>query len=82
MMRYEEFLQLRQLMDVEKCSANRIAEVMNLNIKTVLVWADRGDGFRCFLVFHGCRPFMFAIVISICPESKRDSNRMRVRRKQ
>lgn len=41
MMRYEEFLQLRQLMDVEKCSANRIAEVMNLNIKTVLVWADR-----------------------------------------
>jgi hypothetical protein len=41
MMRYEQFLELRRLMDVEKCSAARIAEVMNLNIKTVLAWADR-----------------------------------------
>ncbi len=43
MMRYEQFLELRRLMDVEKCSAARIAGVMNLNIKTVLAWADRSS---------------------------------------
>lgn len=41
MIGYEQFLQLRQLLDEQKCTAARVAEVMNLNIKTVLKWANR-----------------------------------------
>ncbi len=43
MMQYEQFLELRRLMDVETCSAARVAEVMKLNIKTVLAWANRSS---------------------------------------
>ena len=41
MIRYEQFAQLRHLLDEEGCSAARAAEVMGLNVKTVLAWADR-----------------------------------------
>ena len=41
MIGYEQFLQLRKLLDEEKCSARRAAEVLGLNVKTVLSWADR-----------------------------------------
>ncbi len=41
MIRYEQFLELRRLIDVEHCSASRVAEVLGMNIKTVLKWAAR-----------------------------------------
>jgi transposase len=41
MIRYEQFLQLRRLFDEEHCTAARVADVMDLNIKTVLKWAPR-----------------------------------------
>lgn len=39
MIRYEQFLELRRLLDVEHCTAARVADVLSLNIKTVLKWA-------------------------------------------
>ena len=41
MIRYEQFAQLRQLLDEEHCSAARAAQVMGLDVKTVLAWAGR-----------------------------------------
>ena len=41
MIRYEQFAQLRQLLDDEHCSATRAAQVMGLDVKTVLAWAGR-----------------------------------------
>ena len=41
MIRYDQFAQLRQLLDEEHCSAARAAQVMGLDVKTVLAWAGR-----------------------------------------
>jgi transposase/DUF971 family protein len=41
MIRYEQFLELRRLLDIEQCPARRVAELMGLNIKTVLQWAPK-----------------------------------------
>ena len=41
MIRYEQFAQLRHLLDEEGCSAARVAQVMGLDVKTVLAWAGR-----------------------------------------
>jgi transposase/DUF971 family protein len=41
MIRYEQFAQLRHLLDEEHCSAARVAQVMDLDVKTVLTWAKR-----------------------------------------
>ena len=41
MIRYEQFAQMRQLLDEEHCSAARAAQVLGLDVKTVLAWAGR-----------------------------------------
>lgn len=41
MIRYEQFLELRRLLDEEHCTASRVANVLSLNIKTVLKWASQ-----------------------------------------
>jgi len=41
MIDYEQFLQLRKLLDEDDCSAALAAQTLGLNVKTVLAWADR-----------------------------------------
>ncbi len=41
MIRYEQFMELRRLLDTDGCTARRVAELMGLNIKTVLQWAPK-----------------------------------------
>jgi transposase len=43
MIRYEQFAQLRHLLDVEHCSPAQGAQVLGVNIKTALSWASRKE---------------------------------------
>lgn len=41
MMRYEQFVRLRHLLDVERCSVAQVAQTLQIDIKTAQVWAAR-----------------------------------------